>query len=229
MKTIGLIGGMSWESTIPYYSLINEYIKEQLGGFHSAKMLIYNVDFSELEACLTSGDWDTITTILTDAAQRLEKGGADFILICTNTMHNVFDRVQAGVSVPLVHIADAAADALEKDGVKKVALLGTKYTMTKDFYVSRLKKRDFEVFIPEGDDIELVNDIIFNELCLGEVKESSKAEYIRIIDGLKDKGAEAVIFGCTEIGLLVPTEESPLPAYDTTVIHATKAAELSLN
>lgn len=224
MKTIGLIGGMSWESTIPYYSIINEYMKNHLGGLHSAKLVLYNVDFAELERCLPTGDWDTITKILVKAAKSLENAGVNFILICTNTMHNVFEQVQDSISIPLIHIADATADAIKDSGYKKVALLGTKYTMTEKFYVSRLSKKGYEVLIPNEEDIELVNSIIFDELCLGIINNSSRKEYIRIIQGLKDKGAQAVIFGCTEIGLLLSETDSPLPVYDTTVIHATKAA-----
>ncbi|MBR3228429.1 MAG: aspartate/glutamate racemase family protein [Erysipelotrichaceae bacterium] len=225
MKTAGLIGGMSWESTIPYYRIINEKIKEVLGGLHSAKILLYSVDFDEIEKCQSNGDWDRSAQILGEAASGLEKAGADFIVICTNTMHKVVPQIEKMIGIPVIHIADATADVLKKDGISKVALLGTRYTMTEDFYVSRLKERGFEVLIPEKDDIERVNDIIFNELCLGIIKEGSRKEYSAIIRKLADRGAQAVILGCTEIGLLIKQEDSVIPVYDMTEIHALKAAE----
>lgn len=228
MKTIGLIGGMSWESTIPYYSIINEYVKEHLGGLHSAKIVLYSIEFAELEKHMSAGEWDEAAAMLSDAARKLEGAGAELILICTNTLHKVYAQIQAAVSVPIIHIAEATAEALEKAGVKKVALLGTKYTMTGDFYRSRLNARGFEVLIPKDSDVELVNHIIFKELCVGEIKDESRREYARVIAELKEQGAEAVIFGCTEIGLLITQEDSVLPAFDTTVIHARKAAELAL-
>ena len=228
MKTIGLIGGMSWESTIPYYKVINEYVGKELGGFHSAKILLYSVDFAELEENMSKGKWDRNASLLSEAAIRLEKAGADVILICTNTMHKLFYDVQERVSVPLIHIALATADALEKDGIKRVALLGTKYTMTEDFYKERLKDRGFEVLIPEEEDMQIVHDVIFDELCHGIIKEESRKEYARIIAALKEKGAEAVILGCTEIGLLITPGDSVLPAYDTTLIHAESAARYAL-
>lgn len=228
MKTIGLIGGMSWESTIPYYSIINEYVKENLGGLHSARIILYSVEFDEIEKCQSGGDWEKSAEILSDAAKKLEMAGADFILICTNTMHKVYPQIQASVTVPVIHIADATADALEADGVKKVALLGTRYTMKEDFYKSKLINRGFEVTIPEEADITMINRVIFEELCVGEIKKESQVEFSRIIDELKEKGAQAVILGCTEIGLLVKQENSSLPIYDTTVIHARKAAQKAL-
>lgn len=228
MKTIGLIGGMSWESTIPYYRIINEDIKEKLGGLHSAKIILYSVEFDEIEKCQSSNQWAKSAEILGDAAKKLESAGADFILICTNTMHKVAPEIQDMISVPIIHIADATADKLQEANINKVALLGTKYTMTEDFYKERLIKRGFDVLIPDLDDINKVNDIIFNELCVGEIKEDSQAEFYRIIDALKNKEAEAVILGCTEIGLLVQQENSSLPVFDTTVIHANKAVELAL-
>ncbi|MBR6873180.1 MAG: aspartate/glutamate racemase family protein [Ruminococcus sp.] len=228
MKTIGLIGGMSWESTIPYYSIINEYVKEHLGGLHSAKIVLYSIEFAELEKHMSAGEWDEAAAMLSDAARKLEGAGAELILICTNTLHKVYAQIQAAISVPIIHIAEATAEALEKAGVKKVALLGTKYTMTGDFYRSRLNARGFEVLIPKDSDVELVNHIIFKELCVGEIKDESRREYARVIAELKEQGAEAVIFGCTEIGLLITQEDSVLPVFDTTVIHARKAAELAL-
>ena len=228
MKTIGLIGGMSWESTIPYYSIINEYVKEHLGGLHSAKIVLYSIEFAELEKHMSAGEWDEAAAMLSDAARKLEGAGAELILIYTNTLHKVYAQIQAAISVPIIHIAEATAEALEKAGVKKVALLGTKYTMTGDFYRSRLNARGFEVLIPKDSDVELVNHIIFKELCVGEIKDESRREYARVIAELKEQGAEAVIFACTEIGLLITQEDSVLPVFDTTVIHARKAAELAL-
>jgi len=228
MKTIGLIGGMSWESTVTYYEQLNELVKQRLGGLHSAKIVLYSVDFEEIEACQSAGDWDRSADILTQAAQSLEKAGAELILICTNTMHKVYPQVQAGVKVPLLHIADATADALEKAGVSTVALLGTKYTMCQDFYKSRLLDRGFTVLIPDEEDVELVNHVIFDELCLGELKPESKAEFLRVIGHLAAQGAQGVILGCTEIGLLIQQSDTSLPVFDTTLIHAARAAELAL-
>ncbi len=228
MKTIGLIGGMSWESTVTYYQQINELVKRRLGGLHSAKIALYSVDFEEIETCQSSGDWDKSADILTAAARGLEKAGADLILICTNTMHKVYPQVQAGVGVPLLHIADATADALEAAGISKVALLGTKYTMCQDFYKSRLIDRGIDVLIPGGADVELVNHVIFDELCLGQLKAGSKAEFLRIIDALAAKGAQGVILGCTEIGLLIQQSDTPLPVFDTTLIHSQRVVELAL-
>jgi len=229
MKTIGLIGGMSWESTIPYYSLINEYMRDKLGGLHSAKIILYSVEFDEIEKCQALAQWERSGEILGEAAKALENGGADFILICTNTMHKVFDRVQSYVSVPLIHIAEATADMLKADGLRRIGLLGTKYTMTQNFYKERLFDRGFEVLIPEAENIEKINRIIFEELCLGKIKDESRDYFSSEIKNLKEKGAEAVILGCTEIGLLVKPENSVLPVYDTTYIHAICAAKKALN
>ena len=228
MKTIGLIGGMSWESTIPYYTIINQSIHETLGGLHSAKIILYSVEFDEIETCQSCGDWQRSADILSDAAKKLELAGADFLLICTNTMHKVYPQIQAQVTIPILHIADATADALASDGVTKVALLGTRYTMQEDFYKSKLVARGFEVLIPEQADIDEVNRIIFEELCVGTLKETSRKTFSRIIDNLKARGAQAVILGCTEIGLLVKQEHASLPLYDTTVIHANRAAEKAM-
>lgn len=228
MKTIGLLGGMSWESTIPYYQIINEEVKKALGGLHSAKIVLYSVEFDEIEKCQSSGDWDKSAQILGNAAKGLEAAGADFILICTNTMHKVAPQIEMMIGVPIVHIADATADKLEDAGIRKVGLLGTKYTMTQDFYIQKLIDRGFEVVIPDDKDIDVVNNIIYGELCLGEIMYDSRKEYQRIIEGLKDKGAEAVILGCTEIGLLIHQDDSVLPIFDTTEIHAKRAAEIAL-
>ena len=225
MKTIGLIGGMSWESTVTYYQIINNTVKEKLGGLHSAKIVLYSVDFAEIEKCQAAGDWDKSAQILAHAAQALEKAGADFIVICTNTMHKVVPHIQKHIGIPILHIADATAEALLKNGIQRTGLLGTKYTLTQDFYKQRLIKKNIDVIIPEPADIEKVNTVIYNELCLGLVSDSSRKEYRRIIGELKEKGAKAVILGCTEIGLLIKQADSELPVFDTTLIHARLAAE----
>jgi aspartate racemase len=227
MKTIGLIGGMSWESTVTYYQLINEMIKERMGGFHSAKILLYSVDFQEIEECQSKGEWEKSADILVDAAQRLEKGGADFLVICTNTMHKVVPQIQAQVGLPILHIAKAAADELLANNIKRVALLGTKYTMQQDFYKEKLIDAGLEVLIPTDADVEIVNRVIYDELCLGVISEESRREYVRIIEQLTGKGAQGVILGCTEIGLLIRQEHTSLPIFDTTHIHARKAVELA--
>lgn len=229
MKTIGLIGGMSWESTVTYYQILNEAVKERLGGLHSAKVLLYSVDFFEVEACMSRGDWEEAARMLGDVAERLERAGADMVLICTNTLHKVAPQVQKRIRVPLIHIAEAAADALLAQDITRVALLGTKYTMTQEFYRDVLIARGIEVLIPEGRDIELVNRVIFEELCLGVVKDSSKREYLRIIGDLERRGAEGLLLGCTELGLILSQQDVSLPVFDTTVIHAKKAAELALD
>jgi len=229
MKTIGLIGGMSWESTVSYYQIVNKVIKKELGGLHSAKVLLYSVDFSEIEEYQSNGDWDKSAVVLSEAAMNLEKAGADFIVICTNTMHKVVPQIQKRISIPILHIAEATAAALHKNNIKKVALLGTKYTMTQDFYKEKLIDAGIEVLIPGEDEIEDVNDIIYNELCLGIVSEESKEKYLHIIEGLAKRGAQGVILGCTEIGLLIHQKDTSLPVFDTTQIHATKAALLSID
>ena len=224
MKTIGLIGGMSWESTVTYYKIINEVVKEQLGGLHSAKILLYSVDFFEIEECQANGDWDTSVEILSKAARNLEKAGADFIVICTNTMHKVVPSIEKQIMIPILHIADATAAELKKASIQKVALLGTKYTMQQDFYKQKLVEKDIEVIIPNDSDIEVVNSIIYAELCLGNILSSSKKEYLRIIEELSLNGAQAIILGCTEIGLLIEQKDTTVPLFDTAEIHAIKAA-----
>lgn len=228
MKTIGLIGGMSWESTVTYYQLINERVKEALGGLHSARLLLYSVDFAEIEACQAAGDWERSAAILTEAAQALERAGADFLVICTNTMHKVAPQIGAGVHIPLLHIAEATADALRAQDIRKVALLGTKYTMTQDFYKAKLVEAGIEVLIPDEAGVELVNRVIYDELCLGVLSEQSRREYLAVIDGLAARGAQGVILGCTEIGLLIHQEDTTLPVFDTTQIHAARAAERAI-
>lgn len=229
MKTLGLLGGMSWESTVTYYQIINETIKKELGGLHSAKLLLYSVDFAEIEAYQAHGAWDRSAEVLGAAAQNLQAAGAEYIVICTNTMHKVAPQIQERISIPIIHIADATADALLGAGIKTVALLGTKYTMTQDFYKDRLIARGIEVLIPDAGDIEEVNRIIYEELCCGIISANSRAKYVQIMQSLQACGAEGVILGCTEIGLLIRQEDSPLPVFDTTVIHATKAAQMAIS
>lgn len=228
MKTVGLIGGMSWESTITYYQLLNEGVKDALGGLHSAKILLYSVDFYEIEALMSRGEWEQAADLLGGVAQRLEAAGADMNLICTNTLHKVAPQVQSRIRVPLVHIAEAAADELRENDITRVGLLGTKYTMTQEFYRDKLTARGIDVLIPEGEDIDLVNRVIFDELCLGVVKPDSKAAYLRVIAQLQARGAQGILLGCTELGLIVSPADVSLPLFDTTVIHAKRALELSL-
>lgn len=228
MKTIGLIGGMSWESTITYYQVINTVIKERLGGLHSSKCILYSVDFQEIEECQSSGNWEKSAKILADSAIKLQEAGADFIVICTNTMHKVSDKIQESIHIPLLHIADVTATVLREKEIKKVALLGTKYTMEQDFYKNVIINNGIEVLIPNEEDRIIVNDTIFNELCLGIISESSKKAFLSIIDKLGKQGAEAVILGCTEIGLLIKQNDTSIPLFDTTVIHAIEAALSSI-
>ena len=224
MKTIGLLGGMSWESTITYYEILNKTIAEQLGGYHSAKIMMYNVDFAELEDNMSTGNWAGNGAILSEAAKRLENAGADFIVIATNTMHKLVPDIEQKISIPILHIADTTAEQVKKAGITKVGFLGTKFSMTQDFLHNRFKKAGLEVLIPDQKDIELVNDVIFDELCLGKVLEPSRQEYQRIIGYMKERGAQGVILGCTEIGMLITDKDSVLPVYDTTLIHAREAA-----
>ena len=224
MKTIGMIGGMSWESTVTYYQTANTVIKEQLGGLHSAKVLLCSVDFHEIERCQSDGDWEKSAAIFTQAAKSLERGGADFIVICTNTMHRVAPQVQENINIPILHIAQATARRLKQRNIKRAALLGTIYTMEQDFYKDILIQEGIEVLTPQGKDAQLVNRVIYSELCLGVVSERSKREYLRIIGSLAQKGAQGVILGCTEIGLLIRQEDTPLPVFDTARIHAEQAA-----
>lgn len=224
MKTIGFIGGMSWESTVSYYKIVNEVIKEKLGGLHSAKVVLYSVDFQEIEECQANGDWDKSAEILSGAALCLERAGADFIVICTNTMHKIAPQIQSKINIQILHIAEATANKLHENKVSTVALLGTKYTMKQDFYKEKLINAGINVLIPDDADIEVVNNVIYKELCLGIISPESKCEYLRIIQQLKNQGAEGVILGCTEIGLLIHQEDCTLPVFDTTQIHANKAA-----
>ena len=229
MKNIGLLGGMSWESTLTYYQIINMVTAQTLGGLHSARCLLYSVDFDEIERCQQAGDWDRSARILADAAQALERGGADFLVICTNTMHKVAPEIEAAIDIPLLHIADATAAKLRADGITRVGLLGTRFTMEQDFYKGRLQERfGLAVLVPDEAGRERVHRIIYDELCLGEIRASSRAEYLAIIEGLAAAGAEAVILGCTEIALLVGDARAAVPLYDTTAIHAEAAVALAL-
>lgn len=229
MKTIGLIGGMSWESSAEYYRIINEETRRRLGGLHSAQSLMFSVDFAEIEALQHKGEWDKATALMVSAAQRLEDGGADCVLICTNTMHKMADTVQASVGVPLIHIADPTADAIKQQGLTTIGLLGTKYTMEQNFYKGRLAaKSGLTVITPENDDRQTVHDVIYNELCLGEIHAESKAKYIAIVQRLGERGAQGVILGCTEIGLLIQQDDTTLPLFDTTRIHAEAAVTFAL-
>ncbi len=229
MKTIGLIGGMSWESSLEYYRIINEKVKEKLGGLHSAQCMMYSVDFDQIQHLQHMGDWDRLTQIMVDAAQRLEKGGAEFVVICTNTMHRMANEVQASISIPILHIADATAQQVTAKGITNVGLLGTKFTMEQDFYKGRLtQKHGIAVTIPNEEERNSVHEIIYNELCLGEIKKPSKERYLQIIDSLVSHGAQGVILGCTEIPLLVHQADVAVPVFDTTRIHAEMAVEYAL-
>jgi len=230
MKTIGIIGGMSWESTATYYKQLNEGVKQQLGGLHSAKVILNSVDFSEVEALQRSGEWGKNAEILCDAAQSIERAGADFVLIATNTMHKVADQVQEAVSIPLLHIADSTGEALKKQGITKVGLLGTAFTMEQAFYKQRLTdKFGIEVLVPNGVQRKLVHDVIYNELCLGKIHRRSKDDYHTIINDLAMNGAQGVILGCTEIGLLVQQHETDVPLFDTVELHVQAAVERALS
>lgn len=229
MKTIGLIGGMSWESSLEYYRIINQEVKRQFGGLHSAKSLMYSVEFDEIQHLQHIGDWDSLTQIVVDAGKKLEKGGADFIVICTNTMHRMFEEVQANVSIPLLHIADATAQRIKANGIKTIALLGTKFTMEQNFYKGRLiNNHDINVMVPNEEDRNIVHSIIYNELCQGHVNQPSKEQFVRIIEKLKNEGAEGVILGCTEIPLLIKQADVSIPTFDTTRIHAEMAVAFAL-
>ncbi|HLO11887.1 MAG TPA: aspartate/glutamate racemase family protein [Pseudoneobacillus sp.] len=228
MKTIGLIGGMSWESTVSYYRLINEGIKQELGGLHSAKCILYSVDFAEIESYQATNQWEQAGELLTTAAKSLEKAGADFIMICTNTMHKVIPQILPNIHIPILHIADATATKINENGIKRVGLLGTKYTMEQNFYTSRIEQQGIEILLPDSNDRETVNKIIYEELCLGIMKEESKKSYQAIIRNLIQMGAEAIILGCTEIGLLIKQEDYSIPIMDTTIIHAEEGVKIAL-
>jgi aspartate racemase len=229
MKTIGLLGGMSWESTLGYYRAINEGIKNILGGLHSAKIVMYSVDFDDIETMQRAGDWEGMAAILSEAAQSIQDAGADFLLICTNTMHKVAPEIKAAIQIPLLHIADATAETIVKEEIKTVGLLGTAFTMEQEFYKGRLiNNYGLKVLVPDEDDRQIVHDVIFQELCLGKIRPESKAEFLRIIDALSARGAEAVILGCTEIGILINQTDTKVRLLDTVLIHAEKAVETAL-
>ena len=228
LKTIGLIGGMSWESTVTYYKIINETVKEKLGGLHSAKCILYSIDFQEIEECQANGNWEKSGEILGEAANNLEKAGADFIVICTNTMHKVVNQIKEKISIPILHIAEMTAEKILEKGLKNIALLGTKYTMEQDFYKSKLIEKGINVIIPDKNDIEIINEVIYDELCLGTINSNSKKKFLEIVDKLRNKGAEGIILGCTEIGLLIKNEDTDVPLFDTAVIHAEEAAIYSI-
>jgi len=235
MKTIGLIGGMSWESTEKYYRIINEEVKKQLGGLHSAKCILFSVDFDQIEKYQRSGEWDKCGIILNDAAKSLEKAGADFLILCTNTMHKLEKQILEDVNIPFLHIADMTAEEIIAKKIHKIGLLGTIYTMEEDFYKKRLEAKGLEVIVPDKTDREVVNNIIFKELCLGNICPSSKQKYLEIINKMISSGIEGVILGCTEIGLLINQSDIgknalsvTIPVFDTTIIHAKKAVEYSV-
>ncbi len=229
MKTIGLIGGMSWESTSVYYSYINRLVQKQLGGLHSARCLLYSFDFEEIAALQRSGDWEMATEKMIEAAKFLEKGGADCIVICTNTMHLMAEDLQKACKIPVIHIVECAVEEIKKQGIDSVGLLGTKFTMERPFYKKILEKNGIEVLVPEEEDRELVHEVIFGELCRGEFKGESKTAYLDIINRLEKKGAQGIILGCTEIPLLISQEDCRLPLFDTTFIHASKAVRFALS
>ena len=229
MKTLGMIGGMSWESTVPYYRIANETVARHLGGLHSAKILLASVDFHEVEAMQRGGDWEAAGGLLADTARALERAGADGLVLCTNTMHRVADAIECAVRIPLLHIADAAAAGIRASGLAKVGLLGTRFTMEQDFYRGRLRHRHgIEVAVPGEADRAIVHRVIYEELCLGRVVDSSREECRRIIRGLVAAGAQGIVLGCTEIPMLVGPEDAPVPVFDTTAIHARAAAQWAI-
>lgn len=230
MKTIGLLGGMSWESTLPYYRHINEAVRERLGGLHSARLVLYSLDFHEIEALQRQGDWAAAGRLLADAARRLESAGADFLLLCTNTMHKVADAIEAASDLPLLHIADPTATAIRAAGLQRVGLLGTRFTMEQPFYRERLEQRHgIQVLVPDEPDRAEVHRVIYEELCRGVVSEASRQAYRQVIGRLMANGAQAVILGCTEIGLLVQPGDAGVPLFDTCRLHARAAADLALS
>lgn len=230
MKTIGLIGGMSWESSTEYYRLINTLVKERLGGFHSARCVMISVDFAEIETLQRENRWVESAQLLIAAAQGLERAGADVVLLCTNTMHKVADDIEASIHVPFLHIVDAAAEQIKAQGLRTVGLLGTRFTMEEDFYVGRLTQRHgLRVMIPEADEREMIHHVIFDELVLGVIRADSRTQYLAVIDRLIERGAQGIILGCTEIGLLIQAEDCRIPVFDTTRLHAQAAVAWALS
>ncbi|MUV38895.1 Aspartate racemase [Lentibacillus sp. JNUCC-1] len=228
MKTIGLIGGMSWESTVTYYQLINSEIGERLGGLHSAKCLLYSVDFAEIEDYQRQGEWDRAGETLADAAVRLESAGADFIVLCTNTMHKVIDRLEAAIQIPVLHIGDVTARAIQQKHLDKVGLVGTAYTMEEDFLIERIRAHGIEVMVPDETEREIINKVIFEELCLGRIRDTSRTYFLEVVDRLANAGAAGVILGCTEVGLLINQDDKEAPFFDTTKLHAMAAVDMAL-
>jgi aspartate racemase len=229
MKTIGMIGGMSWESTLSYYKAINEGVKAALGGLNSAQICLYSVNFEPIEKLQREGKWDETAQLLAQAAKSVEAGGADFLLICTNTMHKVAPEIEAQISIPILHIADATAKQLQQDGIKRVGLLGTRFTMEQVFYKGRLQQQfGIDVLIPDAEQRQQVHRVIYEELCMGTIRPESRAQYVEIVEDLHRRGAQAVILGCTEIALLIQQHDTDVPLYDTTKIHAEQAVQLAL-
>lgn len=228
MKTIGLIGGMSWESSVIYYQLINRKVNLVLGGVHSGKSVMVTVDFEEIADLQRKSDWDTLAEMMIDAAKALQSAGADMVLICANTMHKVSAEVASSIDIPLIHIGDVTAEAIKKQGLKKIGLLGTKYTMEQDFIKNRIVNQGIEVIIPNEADREVIHNVIYTELAKGIINDESRKAYLAIIDKLVANGAEGVILGCTEIGMLIKPKDTTIPTFDTTIIHAEKAVELAL-
>lgn len=229
LKTIGMLGGMSWESTLSYYKAINEGVNKELGGLHSAKICLFSVDFDEIEKLQHQGNWNETAQILSNAAKSIEAGGADFLMICTNTMHKVAPEIEAEITIPILHIADATATQLVTNGIRKVGLIGTRYTMEQEFYKSRLVDHfSIEVIVPADDDQTIIHDVIYEELCKGIINSESRKQYLSVINDLYTQGAEAVILGCTEIALLIKQKDTKVPLYDTTQIHAAQAVQLAL-
>ncbi|WP_158124686.1 aspartate/glutamate racemase family protein [Vibrio fluvialis] len=229
MKTIGMIGGMSWESTLSYYKAINEGVKAALGGLNSAQICLYSVNFEPIEKLQHEGKWDETAQLLAQAAKSVEAGGADFLLICTNTMHKVAPEIEAQISIPILHIADATAKQLQQDGIERVVLLGTRFTMEQEFYKGRLQQQfGIDVLIPDAEQRQQVHRVIYEELCLGTIRPESRAQYVEIVEDLHRRGAQAVILGCTEIALLIQQHDTDVPLYDTTKIHAEQAVQLAL-
>jgi aspartate racemase len=229
LQTIGMIGGMSWESTVPYYRLVNETVRERRGGLHSARVILYSVDFDDVERLQHAGRWDDAGELLAGAARALQSAGADFLVLCTNTMHRVAGAIEAAVRIPLLHIADPTAAAIRRAGIRTVGLLGTRFTMEQDFYSGRLRERhDLAVLVPDAAEREQVHRIIYEELCVGRIEAASREAYRRIMAGLAARGAQGIILGCTEISLLVGEHDAPVPLFDTTALHARAAAERAL-
>lgn len=229
MKTLGLIGGMSWESTIPYYRQINETIKRRLGGLHSARIVLYSVDFHDIERLQRAGQWEEAGALLADAAVKLEQAGANGLVLCTNTMHKVAPQIESAVRIPLLHIADPTAEAIKAQQLSRIGLLGTRFTMEQDFYRARLENQHgLDILTPDDSDREIIHQIIYDELCQGVIRETSRASYLAVIERLKTRGAQAIILGCTEISLLVEPQHVSIPLFDTTRLHAESAAEWML-